>query len=275
MDTLGRDSYRNSTALYQYRDVCSVPALGFIDDVAGISECNHNSVILNAVVNAKVESKKLQFNLKKCVNMHIGPNKENCPKLKMHDTEMPSTETQRYLGDTISSTGFNSVNIKERCKTGHSAISQIKSMLSDVNFGRFTVQTGLMFRDSIFLSKMLLNSEVWHSVTKLQVEDLEIVDKILLRNILNAHSKTGLEWIYADCGKLNMKALIQIRRLMYLWHILSRDKTELINRVYTTQTNCNNTGDWVRLVAADKSELGIRLTDEEIQGVSKMCSVIL
>ena len=123
MDTLGRDSYRNSTALYQYRDVCSVPALGFIDDVAGISECNHNSVILNAVVNAKVESKKLQFNLKKCVNMHIGPNKENCPKLKMHDTEMPSTETQSYLSDTISSKGYNSVNIKERCKTGHSAIS--------------------------------------------------------------------------------------------------------------------------------------------------------
>ena len=115
----------------------------------------------------------------------------------------------------------------------------------------------------------MLNSEVWHSLTKVQIEDLEVTDKILLRNILQAHCKTGLEWIYADCGKLNLKALIQIRRLMYLWHVLSRDENELISRVYAAQTNCNNTGDWVRLVQADKAELGIILTDKEIQGVSK------
>ena len=61
-----------------------------------------------------------------------------------------------------------------------------------------------------FLSKVLLNSEVWHSLTTFQIEDLEVTDKILLTNILQAHCKTGLEWIYADCGKLNLKALIQI-----------------------------------------------------------------
>lgn len=103
----------------------------------------------------------------------------------------------------------------------------------------------------------------------LQIEDLEVIDRILLRNVLQAHCRTGLEWIYADCGKMNLKALIQVRRLMYLWHILSRDKTELISRIYAAQTNSNNTGDWVRLVQADKAELGINLSDEEIQGVSK------
>ena len=201
--------------------------------------------------------------------MHIGTNQENCPNLKVHETEMLRTETQKYLGDTISSSGYNNVNIKERCKTGHSAISQVKFMLSDVNFGKFTVQTGLLFRDSTFVSKVLLNSEVWHSVTKVQIEDLEVIDKILLRNILQAHSKTGLEWIDADCGKLNLKALMQIRRLMYLWHVLSRDEDELISRVCTVQTNSNNIGDWVRLVQSDKTELGITVTDKEIQGVSK------
>ena len=30
----------------------------------------------------------------------------------------------------------------------------------------------LTLRDSIFVSKMLLNSEVWHAVTKNQIEDL-------------------------------------------------------------------------------------------------------
>ena len=56
---------------------------------------------------------------------------------------------------------------------------------------------------------------------------------------------------------------------MYLWHVLSREEDELISRVYTAKTNSNNMGDWVRLVQSDKTELGITLTDEEIQGVSK------
>ena len=83
-------------------------------------------------------------------------------------------------------------------------VSQIKANLQDIEYGQFKIQTGLIMRDSIVTSKMLLNSEVWHSVTKSQLEELEIVDKILLRHILNAHAKTGLEWIYADTGKLNL-----------------------------------------------------------------------
>ena len=56
---------------------------------------------------------------------------------------------------------------------------------------------------------------------------------------------------------------------MFLWHVLSRDNKELIRRIYNTQKIRNNTGDWVRLVQSDKVELGICLTDKDIQGVSK------
>ena len=94
-----------------------------IDDVAGVAKCQDSFVILNTIINSKIESKKLEFNLKKCVNMHIGPNSQNCSKLKIHDKEMNVTSTQFYLGDTISSAGTNLENIKERCKTGYKAIS--------------------------------------------------------------------------------------------------------------------------------------------------------
>ena len=105
------------------------------------------------------------------------------------------------------------------------AISQIKSLLNNANFGKFAVQTGLLIRDSTFVSKTLLNSEVWHSLTKSQIEDLEVIDRIMLREILHAHCKTGLEWIDADSGKFYLRSLIQIRRLMYLWQLNSRDET--------------------------------------------------
>ena len=177
--------------------------------------------------------------------------------------------TQKYLGDLISSSGNNTENIKERCKTGFKAISQIKALMKDVSMGKYTIQIGLLFRDTMFVSKMLLNSEVWHCLTQSQVQELEKLDRILIRHVFDAHSKTGLEWLYLDAGKLNLGSLIQIRRLMYLWHILSRDESELIRRVYETQKVAKNSGDMWALVEKDKSDLNINMSDMEIQGVSK------
>ena len=269
MDTLGRYSYAYNTGLYQYRDGCCIPTLGMIDDLAGVTECNEDSITLNSVINFKVESKKLEFNWKKCVNMHIGPKKNNCKKLRIHEDQMLSSEKQVYLGDTISSTGYNDENIRARCNIGQATISEIHAMISEGNFGKYAIQTGLILRNTNFTSRMLLNSEVWHSLTKVQINNLEIMDRRLLRKILNAHSKTSLEWLYSDTGQLDLKSLIKIRRLMYYWEILHRDKSELIHRIYTTQKISNSTGDWVRLLEADKTELGIDLTDKQIQDVSK------
>ena len=56
---------------------------------------------------------------------------------------------------------------------------------------------------------------------------------------------------------------------MYLWHILNRNKCELINRIYEAQKLSNITGDWIKLVEADKEELKIGMNDEEIRNISK------
>ena len=47
-----------------------------IDDIAGVVTCNDDSVILNSIINTKIETKKLQFNQNKSVNMHFGPDTE-------------------------------------------------------------------------------------------------------------------------------------------------------------------------------------------------------
>ena len=56
--------------------------------LSGIAQCKDNSIILNGTVNSKIESKKLQFKWKKCVNMHIGPHQEECDAVKIHDSQM-------------------------------------------------------------------------------------------------------------------------------------------------------------------------------------------
>ena len=110
-----------------------------IDDIAAISECGDNSIVLNSIINAKIETKKLQFNLKKSLNMHVGDNKRKCKSLNIHDEEMSTTTEQKYLGDLVSSTGTNNANIKDRCNSGYNAISQIKSMMVEISLGKFCI----------------------------------------------------------------------------------------------------------------------------------------
>ena len=52
--------------------VCtSVPPLSFIDDIIGITKCSVLSVKLNALIQSKMNNKKLQLSEKKCFKMHV------------------------------------------------------------------------------------------------------------------------------------------------------------------------------------------------------------
>ena len=72
-----------------------------------------------------------------------------------------TTYKQTYLEETISSTGYINENIKERCTTVHTAISQLKSSLKDVKTGLLM----MFYKQGPF--------KFWISVT--QVEELEVL----------------------------------------------------------------------------------------------------
>ena len=56
--------------------------------IAGVASCGDDSVILNTIGNAKIESKKLSSYCTKCVYLHVGQGNSNCHKLKIHKREM-------------------------------------------------------------------------------------------------------------------------------------------------------------------------------------------
>ena len=56
---------------------------------------------------------------------------------------------------------------------------------------------------------------------------------------------------------------------MYLWHIISRERSELIRKIYETQKISSNTGDWIRLVENDLKDLKIDIEENEIRCISK------
>jgi hypothetical protein len=94
-------------------------------------------------------------------------------------------------------------------------------------------------------------------------------DADLLRKLLNAHSKTATEAMFLELAIYPLKYTLAVRRFMYLWHILSRDTSELIRKIYDAQ-KCNvNKGDWVQIMQEERKKYGLVESDETIAKMSQ------
>ena len=81
---------------------------------------------------------------------------------------------------------MNKRNINARKGKGLGIINQIKEILHDISFGPSYFEIANLLRHSLFLSSVLLNSEVWYGLSHTDIEQLEQVDQALLRMILEA-----------------------------------------------------------------------------------------
>ena len=183
---------------------------------------------------------------------------------------MKVKEYETYLGDIICKTGSNDRNIENRRNQGISAISQIKSMLNRISLGHFHFEIALVLRDASLISKLVFNSEVWYNLTTPQLVKLEQVDEMYFRHIFNVAQSTPREGLYMECGKLPVRFICKIRRLMFYWHVLHRDESELLYKFFTAQSLDPSTHDWVLQVKKDKADLDIQLSEEEIKSMTKL-----
>ena len=120
------------------------------------------------------------------------------------------------------------VTIAKRIIRGYAIVGTIFAFLKDLPIGSKRVQVGLELRQSWLVNGILFNSEVWHSVTKQQIEDLMTTDKYLLRGLIGAQAKVPLEHLYLELAALPLSYVISARRMIYLQTILKRCDEELI-----------------------------------------------
>ena len=83
------------------------------------------------------------------------------------------------MGDIVCHNGRNRKNIEARKGRGSGIKNQIMDMLHDVCFGPFQFEVAMIWRESLFLSSTLLNSEAWVGLSVAEIEQLEHVDESL------------------------------------------------------------------------------------------------
>jgi hypothetical protein len=200
IDSIGKECILTNMNLYSYKKLLNIPPLSLIDDVAGITECGQKSIQLNCFINAKVEMKKLWFGETKCHQIHIGHENINCPELKIHNSIMSKVPQDKYLGNVIAGDGQNKKNVEERRNKAIGITVQIMTLLEEVCLGHHYFETAVLLRESLFINGILFNIEVCYGLTKEEVNTFEAVDRILLRKILQGHSKTPGEALYLELG---------------------------------------------------------------------------
>ena len=206
IDKIGRLCASRKEHLYKYKGKVETLPLAMIDDLLGIAPCGLESIALNTFINVQIEMKRLKFHTPgpdgktKCHKIHIGKENKLCPTLLVHGTEMPAVESESYLGDIISGDGTNKLNIQNRVAKGLGRIAQIMSMLDKISLGKHYFKIALVLRESLFLSAVLTNSEVRYRVTQSEIEELETLDRSLLKRIFSCPSSTPTSALYLESG---------------------------------------------------------------------------
>jgi hypothetical protein len=269
IDTLGKDCYSNNEGLFLYKECVTVPPLGMIDDLVSFSECGPETVKINALINAKIESKKLEFGHKKCFKIHIGNRSEECVSQKVHSDEINVASYETYLGDIVCSSGSNDRNIANRYNQGIGSVSQIDTMLNRTSLGHYHFEIGLIMIDTILVSKLVHNSEVWYNVADKQISKLEQIDEMLFRKLFSLAQSAPREGMYIECGKMPIRFIVMMRRLMFYWHILHKDESELLYRFMSAQQLSTSPNDWIQQVRKNMSDIKLYLTEAQIKNMSK------
>ena len=108
--------------------------------------------------------------------------------------------------------GLNNKNLKERENKGIGMVMQTLAILKETSLGHFYFDIGLLLRETNVINAIVYNSEVWVGLTKTNISLLENIDKLYLRKLLNAHSKTAVEAYYMEMGLMPIHFIIKCRR---------------------------------------------------------------
>ena len=264
MEKLGKHMYNNHELMYYYKGLVAVPSLQMVDDVLTITKCSSQSPQVNTVVNTFMELEKLKLSETKCHKLHIGKNRRNCRDLKVHDDELCESSQETYLGDKIHNSGNNQINVENRIAKGYGKVNTILAMVKDAPLGWWRIKAGLKLRKAMLVNSMLFNSECWHGIKLADIEKFEKVDEFLLKGLTNSHSKIPLPALYMDLGVEPLRFTWAARRIMYLHTLLTRDQTELTNKIYKAQKEDPIDGDFYKLVTDDMKMIEFNINEEDI-----------
>ena len=126
----------------------------------------------------------------------------------------------------------------------------------------------MALREAHLLNGMLSSADTWYGVRKKEYEELEEVDKILLRSILDAPGSSCVESLYLELGVIPIQIIIKARRIIQYHYLVNLNKEEMLYKFFEAQHKYPCKDDWTLTVTKDLKDFGISGKFENIRSIS-------
>ena len=94
-------------------------------------------------------------------------------------------------------------------------VTQIENILETVSLGEHYFDIALLLRESLLINSMLSSVEIMYGLKASYYQDLESVDKLLLRKvILKTKVSTPYESLFLELGIIPLHMVIEARRIL-------------------------------------------------------------
>ena len=90
-----------------------------------------------------------------------------------------------------------------------------------------------------------------------------------LRKVFNVAKSAPKEGLYIECGKVPLKFIVKMRRIMFYWHIITRNEDELLFKFVKAQKLAPSKHDWVHQLEKDKVDINLQLSESQIKKMTK------
>ena len=183
--------------------------------------------------------------------------------------EVSHTDSEKYLGEFISSDGKNTININNLRNKGIGIQNKIIQMLDKMPGGVFHFEIAEILRNALLISSIISNSETWYGLTQIETDQLEQIDEMLLRNLFFCSRNVPKDLLFLEMGLVPISYIIRERRLMFLHHILRQKEDSLLFRFVMAQVTSPTPHDWVSTVLEDLEKIDFYIEIGEIRDMKK------
>ena len=87
---------------------------------------------------------------------------------------------------------------------------------------------------------------------KSEIEKIESLDRLFFRRLLSLPQTTPREAFYLEMGAIPLRFLLKGRWVIYLHHILKKDKSGMLYPVFITQWHHPCKGEWTEQIKKDR-----------------------
>ena len=163
----------------------------------------------------------------------------------------------------LSEDGTIMTNIQMKQNRSIGIKKQIEFMIKGL--GKFTLEGGMVFLNSLLRSSILFASEAMYAIKEKEFRAIERVEEYLLRIFFKTNRGSPIFQLYLESGQIPARFVIKRMKIMFNRYIITQKEDSLLYRFLMAQKENFKKGDWYSDVINVLKEFEIGTSEENMQ----------